>query len=84
MTKLPCHDLLWTNGKQCSGNRYKTDWMEYLCPGCEQVAAKKLAESKENQFEAVFENAAKVLQLLKQSENNENPRKSDSFLNLYR
>ena len=84
MTKLPCHDLLRTNGKQCSGNRYKIDWMEYLCPGCEQVTAKKLAESKNFQFGAVFENAAKVLQLLKQSDNNDNRRKSDSFLDLYR
>ena len=84
MTKLPCHELFETSGKKCGGNRYKTDWIPYLCPGCEQVAAKKLAEGKKHQFRAVFENAAAVSELLKQLGGNKNPRKSDGFLDLYK
>ena len=84
MTKIPCHNLLQTNGKQCSGNRYRTDWIPYLCPGCEQVGLKKLAEGKEVQFAMASESTAAVIELLKQSEKNEKPRKPDAFLDLYR
>ena len=84
MTKLPCHDLLQTSGKQCSGNRYRTDWIPDLCPGCEQVGAKKLAEGKRVQCAVAVESAAAVQELLKQSEKKQKARKSDAFLDLYR
>lgn len=87
MTKLPCHDLLQTSGKHgkhCGGNRYKMDWIPDLCPGCEQVAVKKLAERKKYELGAVFESAETVLELLRQSGEDNNTRKPSSFLDLYR
>ena len=84
LAKIPCHDLLRTKGKQCSGNRYRTDWIPCLCPGCEQAAAKNFAQGKEYQYRAELQNAAAVLELLKQAEKSRYPRKSNGFLDLYR
>ena len=78
--------MLKTNGKECGGDRFKTDYVESHCSNCEHSTAQKVAKRKLTDSRSAVNSAAAVIAFLGPEERTGSGQahRVGGFLDLYR